>query len=163
MLFIILTLIAATLLGLGQAVPSTNINLARDDKNPNLTHIICQPQMFLEARRDFTDQNIKYLHDKEKGPAYLGPNTTGKQCTRVSCQYASGIYACNDNDHAVQVPLDTLADYAQAVREDTDTRCNYLVKNYKKGKLDKWVSWGQAFDINGWNVIVGFWHSDEKC
>lgn len=110
--------------------------------------------MFLGARADFTDDGIKYLHNKDKGPAYLGPNTNGKHCTRVSCEYASGIYACNDNDHAVQVPLDTLADYAQAVRDDTDTRCNYFVEHYKGGSKDKWVTWGQAFDINGWLVFV---------
>lgn len=37
MLFIILTLIAAALLGVGQAAPSTTVSLARDDvRSPSL-------------------------------------------------------------------------------------------------------------------------------
>ncbi|KAI3393125.1 hypothetical protein diail_4693 [Diaporthe ilicicola] len=162
MLFIISTLIAVALLGVGQAAPSPAVNLtvdpvinqvanlARDDKNPNLTHIICQPQMFVDARTDFTEQNIKYLRGKGSGAPYFGPGTNGKHCTRVSCEYASGIYVCNDNGFGVAVPLATIADYAQAVHDDTDKRCNYFVKNYRGGTDDKWVTWGQAFDANGW-------------
>ncbi|KAK2611820.1 hypothetical protein N8I77_005143 [Diaporthe amygdali] len=151
MLFTILTLLAAALLGMAQAAPSTAVQLARDDqKNANLTHIICQPQMFLEARADFTDNGIKYLRNKNTADPLFGPKTNGKHCTRVSCEYASGIYVCNDNDFGVRVPLDTLADYAQAVRDDPDKRCNYHVKQYKGGKDDEDVTWGQAFDANGW-------------
>lgn len=123
-------------------------------KNPNLTHIICKPQMFKEARKDFTLQNEDYLRGLNNGGvgAHLGPHANGDKCERVSCQYGSGIYACNDNDHAVNVPFATLADYAQAVVDDPREACNWHEEHYQGGTDGEDVTWGQAFDKNGWLV-----------
>lgn len=123
-------------------------------KNPNLTHIICKPQMFKEARKDFTLQNEEYLRGLNNGGvgAYLGANTNGDRCQRMSCEYASGIYVCNDNDRAINVPFDTLADYAQAVVDDPREECNWHEEHYQGGTDGEDVTWGQAFDANGWSV-----------
>lgn len=66
----------------------------------------------------------------------LGANTNGKDCARVSCQYSSAVYACNDNDHAVDVAPGTMADYAQAVLDDTRKECNFHDAHYNGGNLD---------------------------
>ncbi|KAG6354221.1 hypothetical protein INS49_004825 [Diaporthe citri] len=143
MLFIIFTLITATatFLGFGQATLSTAVNLARDDKNPNLTHIICKPQMSREARKDFTLQNIEYLGGLDHGGpdhggpgAYLGAHTNGKNCERMSCQYGSGTYVCNDGDGDLNVLYATLAAYAQAVVDDPRKECNWHEEHYEGGK-----------------------------
>lgn len=111
--------------------------------------------MFREARKDFTQGNIAYLRRKaDRPPITLGANTNGKHCTRVSCQYASGIYVCNDNDHDVQVALGTVADYAQAVLDDPRKECNWHEEYYEGGGDAEDVTWGQAFDANGWYVLV---------
>lgn len=109
--------------------------------------------MFREARKDFTQGNIAYLRRKaDRPPITLGANTNGEDCTRVSCQYASGIYVCNDNDHDVQVALGTLADYAQAVLDDPREECNWHEEYYEGGGDAEDVTWGQAFDVGGWYV-----------
>lgn len=180
---------------IGPSPTKTSQSQANKDpkqKNPNLTHIICKPQMFKEARKDFTLQNEEYLRGLNNGGvgAYLGANTNGDKCQRMSCEYASGIYVCNDNDRAINVPFATLADYAQAVVDDPREECNWHEEHYQGGTDGEDVTWGQAFDANGWlvgwtlscpflhdtagvldadfvghsrNVIVGFWHSDNKC
>lgn len=110
--------------------------------------------MFKEARKDFTLQNEDYLGGLNNGGvgAHLGPHANGDKCERVSCQYGSGIYACNDNDHAVNVPFATLADYAQAVVDDPREACNWHEEHYQGGTDGEDVTWGQAFDKNGWLV-----------
>lgn len=118
-----------------------------------MTKIICQPQMYREVRTDHTDDGIAYLRGKPQDPngaPYFGPKTNHGHCTRVSCEYASAIYVCNDDDHGVQIPLGTVADYAQAVLDDDDTRCSFLDMNYEGSGHSKGVVWGQAFDMNGW-------------
>lgn len=111
--------------------------------------------MFREARKDFTLQNIDYLRPKDHGGpgAYLGALTNGKNCQRMSCQYASGIYVCNDNDYAINVLFTTLADYAQAVVDDPRKECNWHEDHYEGGKDGEDLTWGQAFDANGWLVL----------
>lgn len=111
--------------------------------------------MFREARKDFTLENIDYLSGKDHGGpgAYLGALTNGKNCQRMSCQYASGIYVCNDNDHAVNVPFATLAAYAQAVADDPRKECNWHKDHYEGGTDGQDLTWGQAFDANGWLVF----------
>lgn len=125
--------------------------------NPNLTKIICQPQMYVEARKDHTEEGVSYLRNKPQdplGPPSFGAHTNDGHCTRVSCEYASGIYVCNDNDDAVRVPLGTVADYAQAVLDDPDAGCNFVDKSYEGSGAARPVVWGQAFDVNGWLVLV---------
>lgn len=124
-------------------------------KNPNLTQIICKPQLYREARRDFTQQNADYLRKITNGGvgAYLGPFTNGNNCQRMACEYASGLYVCNDNLFAINVPWTTLADYAEAVMNDPRQECNYHIDHYEGGHKGQDVTWGQAFDANGWLVL----------
>ncbi|KAK7733662.1 hypothetical protein SLS53_008128 [Cytospora paraplurivora] len=133
--------------GISSGISSSNNN------NPNLTKIICRPQMYVEARVDHTNDGIDYLRHKPQdplGPPYFPPRTNGGHCTRVSCEYASAIYLCNDNDHGVQVPTGTIADYVQAVLDDGGERCHFWDGDYGGTGFSKDVVWGQAFDANGW-------------
>ena len=61
---------------------------------------------------------------------------------------------CNDNGHGVQTPLGTIADYAQAVLDDPDWRCNFVNGDYGGSGISKDVVWGQVFDVNGWLVFA---------
>ena len=116
--------------------------------------------MYREAREDHTRDGITYLRNKPQGPQgppYFAPATNNGHCTRVSCEYASAIYVCNDNEHSgVRIPLATVADYVEAVLGDADERCNFLDKNYEDSGFSKQVVWGQAFDVNDWLVFVSF-------
>lgn len=111
--------------------------------------------MFREARKDFTLQNIAYLGDLDHGGpgAYLGAHTNGKNCERMSCQYGSGIYVCNDGDRDINVLYATLAAYAQAVVDDPRKECNWHEEHYEGGTDGADLTWGQAFDANGWLVM----------
>lgn len=114
--------------------------------------------MYREAREDHTREGMTYLRNKPQdplGPPYFGPGTNDGHCTRVSCEYESAIYVCNDSeDHGVQIPLATVADYVEVVLNDTDKRCNFLDKNYEHSGFKKQVVWGQAFDVNDWSVFL---------
>lgn len=53
----------------------------------------------------------------------------GKDCMRVSCEENSGIYVCNDNDHAIDVYYDTMAAYTRhlmtwVTENANDTQCD---------------------------------------
>ena len=110
--------------------------------------------MYREARKDFTLQNADYLRGKGGCcGAYLGANANGKNCQRMSCQYGSEIYVCNDNDYAINIPWDTLADYAEAVVNDPRKECNWHEDHYEGGTKGQDLTLGQAFDANGWLVL----------
>lgn len=113
--------------------------------------------MYVAVRVDHTDDGISYLRNKPQdplGPPYFPPHTNNGHCTRVSCEYAAAIYLCNDNDHGVQVPTATIADYAQAVLNDGGYSCHYWDSDFGGSGLEKDVAWGQAFDVNGWLVFL---------
>lgn len=76
----------------------------------------------------------------------------GKKCVRVDCSYSSGIYACNDNNEHVTVDNRLLGSYA------TDILNNQSCSSYPGS--DNHQVQGQAFDIGGWNVIVGMANFD---
>ncbi|KAI0459602.1 hypothetical protein F5B21DRAFT_499282 [Xylaria acuta] len=86
-------------------------------------------------------QGITYLH-KVHGNCTNGPGPGN--CGRVSCSYGSGIWFCNDNPHPMSVPCSTFGDRAWDIVE----KC-YAFGNFPTDSVH-----GQAFDIEGWNVIV---------
>ncbi|KAI0160774.1 hypothetical protein GGR57DRAFT_519663 [Xylariaceae sp. FL1272] len=89
------------------------------------------------------EQGIAYLRKlKSKCTNGAGPGN----CGRISCLWASAIYWCNDNDHPVTYDCSHFADYAQYVLDD----CHYV---FNGGKT--LYSWGQAFDTERFNVLVG--------
>ncbi|KAI3392984.1 hypothetical protein diail_4933 [Diaporthe ilicicola] len=84
-----------------------------------------------------------------KGNATLGHQPGGGWCWRYSCEHSIGIYACNDNEsHNVQLPWSTIADYAHFIK-------NTCARKAKVGTQWRQKVLGQAFDADGWNVIVG--------
>ncbi|KAK7747904.1 hypothetical protein SLS53_001156 [Cytospora paraplurivora] len=107
--------------------------------------ILCDVQGYVAV--DKVDDNIAHLRDLS-GDATLGHQEGGGWCYRYSCSYESGIYGCNDNQYDVNVSWSTLADYAQNVKDN-------CTKELEDGKAHWKVIQGQAFDSDGWNVIVG--------
>ena len=57
---------------------------------------------------------------------------------------------CNDNDHAVSWKCADFAAHAQWVRD----KCTWWDGKYQSDR-----TWGQAFDEQGFNVLVGY----ERC
>ena len=57
---------------------------------------------------------------------------------------------CNDNDHAVSWKCADFAAHAQWVRD----KCTWWDGYFQSDR-----TWGQAFDEQGFNVLVGY----EKC
>ncbi|KUI61788.1 hypothetical protein VP1G_08957 [Cytospora mali] len=97
---------------------------------------------------------IEYLNGLS-GDATLGHQEGGGWCFRYSCSWDSGIYGCNNNQFDVKVPWSTLADYAHKIKDN----CTWTVEDGQH----HWVTVeGQAFDSDGWNVIVGL-KDGEKC
>ncbi|KAI6791476.1 hypothetical protein KC360_g8361 [Hortaea werneckii] len=66
----------------------------------------------------------------------------GKQCSRVSCSYNSGIFACNDNSDTVQAPFSLVSD----IGGDMFGQC----ANFDDGADFT----AQAFTDEGWNVLM---------
>ncbi|KAI7309610.1 hypothetical protein KC315_g12920 [Hortaea werneckii] len=66
----------------------------------------------------------------------------GKQCSRVSCSYNSGIFACNDNSDTVQAPFSLISD----IGGDMFGQC--------AGFDDGADFTAQAFTDEGWNVLM---------
>ncbi|POS73435.1 hypothetical protein DHEL01_v208165 [Diaporthe helianthi] len=82
------------------------------------------------------------------GNATLGNKPGGGWCLRYSCTEELAIYGCNDNEADMQVPWATMAEYADAIKEE----CTTLKRTHGHYKP---VVLGQAFDAGGWNVILG--------
>lgn len=93
---------------------------------------------------DDVANHIRYL----AGNATLGNKPGGGWCYRYSCSNNLAIYGCNDNEADTQVPWVTMADYADAIKDQCTT---------KKKVHGHWkeIVLGQAFDAGGWNVILG--------
>ncbi|KAI7228232.1 hypothetical protein KC330_g8019 [Hortaea werneckii] len=66
----------------------------------------------------------------------------GNQCSRVSCSYNSGIFACNDNSETVQAPFSLISD----IGGDMFGQC----ANFD----DSADFTAQAFTDEGWNVLM---------
>ncbi|KAI1294521.1 hypothetical protein F5Y03DRAFT_399453 [Xylaria venustula] len=86
-------------------------------------------------------QGISHLR-KIHGDCTNGPGPGN--CGRVSCSYSSGIWFCNDNPHPMSVPCSTFGDRASDIIE----------KCYSFGDFPTDSVYGQAFDTDGWNVII---------
>lgn len=113
---------------------------------PSMSQIICRPEMYNRATAVHIQTGISYL--RGKGREMNHPNlfkalTHYGQCSRVSCSWKSAIYVCNDNPYDIEVPLGTVADYAQALSEHPEC-------HYKEGA--NYYVWGQAFSKDGWSV-----------
>ncbi|CRJ87205.1 hypothetical protein HYQ45_011722 [Verticillium longisporum] len=81
-----------------------------------------------------------YLWDLEGQPGH-GPGPAA--CARVSCSHNSGIYWCNDNDHAVT--LNSWGDLARGAAE----LCNLCSSAGIRNKCG-----GQLFHPDGYNVFI---------
>ncbi|KAI1262862.1 hypothetical protein F5Y18DRAFT_429733 [Xylariaceae sp. FL1019] len=88
-------------------------------------------------------QGIEYLKDL-KGTCTNGAGPGN--CGRISCSWTAAIYWCNDNDHPVTYDCSHFAETAQHVLSD----CHYT---FNGGKTI--YTWGQAFDTESFNVLVG--------
>ncbi|KAJ1325803.1 hypothetical protein MN608_08999 [Microdochium nivale] len=84
------------------------------------------------------NEGIRYLQGLQ-GDCWLPPGPA--VCARVSCSWNCGISWCNDNNHRVSWLCKDLWPAAQT----TINRCPYA-----RG------AWGQTFDEQGFNVIVGY-------
>lgn len=111
-------------------------------------HIICRDVPgFHHANKGTIDDGIKYLRKHDPPQATLGHQPGGGWCSRVSCEKSAAIYACNDDEANDKViSLSAAADLAQAVLDEDG-----CVWKPSTGH----VVLGQAFDDEGWNVIVG--------
>ncbi|KAI1327962.1 hypothetical protein F5Y16DRAFT_398833 [Xylariaceae sp. FL0255] len=89
------------------------------------------------------NQGIAYL---EGVTSQCGMGAGPGNCGRISCSYNAAIYWCNDNDHYVEYECSYFAQYAAVV---TDA-CVYT-----RGGKTEWT-WGQAFDTENFNVMVGY-------
>ncbi|KAB5551059.1 hypothetical protein GE09DRAFT_1222872 [Coniochaeta sp. 2T2.1] len=90
-------------------------------------------------KRNF--MQLQYDLRKHGGNSTIG----GKQCYRVSCWNTSGIYVCNDNEGEVEIPNETIANFASHAGG-----CCKSSFTRSKGLS------GQAFSNEGWNVGVGY-------
>lgn len=87
-------------------------------------------------------------------------NLTGKPanppgpgwCGRVSCEWGSSIWWCNDNDERKE--LDSWHQIADAA-EDITRQCFWFERDQSR------VTGGQIFQPGGWNVVVR--HDNAKC
>lgn len=87
-------------------------------------------------------------------------NLTGKPanppgpgwCGRVSCEWGSSIWWCNDSDERKE--LDSWSQIAGAA-EDITRQCFWRTRDHSL------VPGGQIFQPGGWNVVVR--HDDENC
>ncbi|KAM0816894.1 putative Ecp2 effector protein domain-containing protein [Seiridium cardinale] len=104
---------------------------------------ICNISGYDRGHNNLIDVLIKQLRIRGLGcSAMPGP----RACTQVACTGPGvAIFLCNDLDHELEVDCETVADYAQDIRD----RCD----NFPLTTIP--YSQGQEFDTGGWNVIVG--------
>lgn len=96
-----------------------------------------------------TLDGINYLRNLTGQPGNKpGPGS----CGRISCEWYSAIYWCNDNDQ--EKTLDSWGKIADAA-EDITRQCFW----YDRSK--SLMTGGQIFEPGGWNVIVR--HDDHDC
>lgn len=88
-------------------------------------------------------EGIDYL-DNITGKPALPPGPG--YCSRVSCDYGSSIWWCNDNDRRKE--LDSWAEVAEAA-VDITRQCFWTIK-----KDQSLVTGGQIFQPGGWNVVI---------
>ncbi|KAI1326794.1 hypothetical protein F5Y16DRAFT_410729 [Xylariaceae sp. FL0255] len=111
-------------------------------RSRNLSKIICDAGLSGPGFAIRIEQGAKYLQGV-KGMCGLGPGPGN--CGRISCSYGSAIYWCNDNNHFVQYNCSAFAAYANNIVD----QCSYV------DQMNNLYCWGQAFDDQNFNVMVG--------
>lgn len=96
-----------------------------------------------------TLDGINHLNNLTGKPAN-GPGPGA--CGRVSCEWGSSIWWCNDNDERKE--LDSWNEIASAA-EDISRQCFWTQRNHDV------VTGGQIFQPDGWNVVVR--HDNDDC
>lgn len=92
---------------------------------------------------------INYLKTLPSRPSVPpGPDA----CTRISCQWGSAIWWCNDNDE--RKDLDSWYEITTAA-EDLTRQCFWFARDKSL------VTGGQIFQPGGWNVVIR--HDDHDC
>lgn len=116
-----------------------------------LTHpqisVYCEVKGFDRAYLSIYDEVADHIR-KIPGNATLGNKPGGGWCFRYSCSNNLAIYGCNDNEADTQVPWSTMAEYADAIKD----KCRTQKRVHGRWK---YLILGQAFDADGWNVILG--------
>ncbi|KAL1876919.1 hypothetical protein Daus18300_002525 [Diaporthe australafricana] len=110
-------------------------------------YVLCKPNNYQDSSIDGFDSNFNHLNSLP-GNATLGHLPDGGWCWRYSCDQDLAVYACNDRQTDVQAPWSTMATYAQIIKD----KCTYYKKVHGHPKHRVW---GQAFDAEGWNVVLG--------
>lgn len=129
---------------------------------PNVTQFICKPPLYRGGSYTPFMEGIRYLKSRYTDtPPTFEPHTNNGRCTRVSCSYGAGIYVCNDNDCAVQVPILTIANYAEAIARQEG--CDFFQGPGQASGFRTHLVWGQAFDRNGWLVFFSFLFPSSIC
>ena len=100
------------------------------------------------------DEVANHLRDMA-GSATLGTQAGGGWCFSYSCKDNLAIYGCNDGQADIEVPWAVMAVYADAIKHKCTTAQS------GRGRT-RTVVRGQAFDVEGWNVILGL-KSGDKC
>ncbi|KAK6338841.1 hypothetical protein TWF696_009649 [Orbilia brochopaga] len=86
------------------------------------------------AERGATEENINYL----RGIGEAGCGAKAHSCSRIACNWGSGIELCNDNDHEVSIQCRYLAEGAAELYNLCAQR------NFK----------GQRFETGNFNIVV---------
>ncbi|KAK6082201.1 hypothetical protein SCUP234_03791 [Seiridium cupressi] len=127
------------------AVPSKHDTMSGGHgQHPSKVYLpICNISGYYRGHNDLVDVLIKQLRIRGRGcSAKPGPRV----CTQVACTGPGvAIFLCNDLDHELEVDCETVADYAQDIRDECD---NFPLNTLPETR-------GQEFDTGGWNVIVG--------
>ncbi|KAK2607607.1 hypothetical protein N8I77_006270 [Diaporthe amygdali] len=116
-------------------------------ENEDSPYILCKINLYNGVDPQYFDSVANHLKGLT-GNATLGHKDGEAWCWRYSCQHSCAIYGCNDKQEDQQVPWSTMAVYAEQIKK----KCTYIWSD--KGKEKKRVQ-GQAFNADGWNVIVG--------
>ncbi|KAI1269215.1 hypothetical protein F5Y18DRAFT_178961 [Xylariaceae sp. FL1019] len=119
---------------------------ARSLEERDWTQTICNVGLPGPASVDRINQGISYLN-KLKGKCTNGPGPGN--CGRISCSYNAAIFWCNDQPNDATYDCNIFGAYA----DDTVTFCSYTDAGAN------YVTWGQSFDSQHFNVLVG----DDAC
>ncbi|KAK4225369.1 hypothetical protein QBC38DRAFT_530951 [Podospora fimiseda] len=112
-----------------------------------------------EANPSAIDEGIDYLN-QVKGRPWL-PKGFGT-CARVSCSWDSGIFWCNDNDFTYELDsFKQIAGGAQIIHNYCKAWSEQQTRKYTPE--DAYLTSGQTFFPNNWNVIVALVDSDHHC
>ncbi|PVH69215.1 hypothetical protein DL98DRAFT_626085 [Cadophora sp. DSE1049] len=115
--------------------------------------IAVKGQSWDKARKHYIEDGINYLNHV-KAWCHAPANS----CVRVSCSWRAAIYLCNDNNHEI----DTACNYISTFAQDMVDKCtSYNWRRvFTSGGYTRWVTGGQEFDTDRFNVVV---RDDKTC